>query len=107
MKVNDIMIEIDYIKNFLQKEGVSYLNINETIETISNLKYNPTLYATCRGTVQVEYKREDNAFLEIEFLLNEVVIYIIGEEERKIKRKKNSIEINSIIDNFLSYSELE
>lgn len=101
------MIDVDYIKNFLQREGVSYLNINETIEIISNLKYNPVLYTTCRSTVQVEYKREDNVFLEIEFLANEVLIYIIGQEEKEIRKKKNIIEINSVIDNFLSYSELE
>lgn len=61
--------------------------ISKVISIISNLDYQPQIFPTGRGTIQMEKYRDENNFVEIEISTNEIFAYQV----------KNGNETESVI----------
>jgi len=60
--------------------------ILKVISIISNLDYQPQIFPTGRGTIQIEKYRDENNFVEIEISTNEIFAYQVknGNENESV-----------------------
>lgn len=52
--------------------------ISKTMSLLLDLDFRPNLFPTGRGSIQVEYYRDDNSFVEIEVFENHIGVYSEG-----------------------------
>lgn len=57
------------------------VNIIEQVETvIKSIEYQPDIFPTARNSVQIEFEKSDESYLEFEFFMDKVVCYIENDE---------------------------
>ncbi|MEM3091524.1 MAG: hypothetical protein QXD05_00100 [Candidatus Pacearchaeota archaeon] len=59
------------------------------------LKYQPEVFPTGRGTIQIEYEKPNRDYLEVEIFKDKYILY---KEENNISEEKEVININEIVD---------
>lgn len=70
--------------------------LSEVEKIISNLDYQPEIFPTGRGTIQIEKFIDDNNQIEIEISQDEIFVYQV-KDGKEIEKEISSNEINELI----------
>ena len=86
-----------------------YYNFSENLiqkcyQVLSNLEHEPFISPTGRGSIQFEYEKENDDYLEFEFFENRIEVYIEygkGKLEEKILAEDDLDSVYDIIRKFM------
>lgn len=87
--------------NFSGAKPISETIIFDCLNIINGIKIQPQIFPTARDSIQFEYEKENEDYLEFEIFCDKIVMFsIIGDQENEEEIPNNIDKINEVVLNF-------